>query len=177
MTTSRITTVLLASAIAACGGKTATQVSPPAVIDARPSDPSADAAPREVPPVDAPPDATPAPDPVAIQAALVVAERAAYDAAKPAFDRYCASCHQQGGKKATRKKLGHFDITAYPFTGHHTDEIGPTLREVLAIGGGKPTMPMDKPGSVSAEDLALFAAFADAWDRAHAGAAAADHAD
>jgi hypothetical protein len=113
-------------------------------------------------------------------AALLADERAAYDHAKPAFDKHCASCHVKGAKQATKKKLDHFEMSAYPFGGHHAGTLGPTIRKVLAIDGGKPTMPYGKPGTVTGDDLAAIAAWAKAWDAAQAGGAHAaaphDHA-
>ena len=95
------------------------------------------------------------------------AEQAAYEKAKPVFAKYCASCHTKGGAKATKKKLDHFDMTAYPFGGHHATTIAATIRKVLAIRGGKPTMPSDKKGAVKGDELALIAAWCDAFDAAH----------
>jgi hypothetical protein len=37
------------------------------------------------------------------QAKLLGDERAAYETAKPAFEKYCAGCHTQGGKQATAR--------------------------------------------------------------------------
>ncbi len=107
-------------------------------------------------------------------------EHAAYEKAKPVFDRFCAGCHTQGGKQATKKKLDHFDMSSYPFGGHHAATLGPTIRKVLAIDGGKPTMPSNKPGSVTGDDLAAIAAWTRAWDAAqsagaHPGTAAHAH--
>ena len=57
----------------------------------------------------------------------------------------------------------------YPFGGHHAGEAGQAIRKVLGIGGAtKPTMPSDDPGAVTGDDLAKIAAWADAFDRAHA---------
>jgi|GEM_PF-1129907 len=119
----------------------------------------------------------PAADEAAAQAGRVAAETAAYQQAKPVLAKYCAGCHQQGGKKATAKKLEHFDLTSYPFGGHHTAEITHVMREVLGISGGKPTMPSDKPGAVKGDDLALIAAWADAYDAAHPPAGHGEHHD
>jgi mono/diheme cytochrome c family protein len=103
--------------------------------------------------------------------AVLADEQAAFDKAKPVFAKYCAGCHTQGAKQATAKKLDHFDMTGYPFGGHHAATLGPTIRKVLAIGGGKATMPNGKPGSVSGDDLAAIAAWAKAWDAAQAAGA------
>ena len=105
------------------------------------------------------------------QAALLAAERAAYDKAKPVFDKYCAGCHTHGGKQATEKKLDHFEMTSYPFGGHHAGTLGPTIRKVLAVDGGKATMPNGKPGSVTGDDLAVITAWSRAWDAAQAAGA------
>jgi hypothetical protein len=62
-------------------------------------------------------------------------------------------------------------MTSYPFGGHHAGTLGPTIRKVLAIGGGKATMPSGKPGSVARDDLSAIAAWAKAWDAAQAAGA------
>jgi mono/diheme cytochrome c family protein len=98
--------------------------------------------------------------------ALLADEQAAFDKAKPVFERYCAGCHTQSGKQASAKKLDHFEMTSYPFGGHHAATIGPTIRKVLAVGGGKATMPDNRPGTVTGDDLALIAAWTKAWDAA-----------
>lgn len=95
------------------------------------------------------------------------AEQAAFDKAKPVFVKYCASCHTKGGAKATAKKLDHFDMTVYPFGGHHAGTMAATIRKVLGIGGRKPSMPADRKGAVKGDELALIAAWADAFDAAH----------
>jgi mono/diheme cytochrome c family protein len=122
-------------------------------------------APREPTPSPSPP------DPAKVKADLLAAEMKAYENARPVFGTYCASCHAQGGKNASAKKLGHFDMTTYPFGGHHAGEMSATMRTVLGIGGGKPTMPKGKPGVLTPDELAIVAAWADAFDAAHAGGA------
>ena len=112
----------------------------------------------------------PQPDPAKVKADLLAAETAAFANAKPVFDAHCAKCHTQGGKKASAKKLDHFDMTSYPFGGHHAGEMGATIRKVLAIDGGKATMPADKKGAVKGDELALIKAWSEAFD-AHAGGA------
>ena len=95
-------------------------------------------------------------------------ERAAFAAAKPAFERHCFRCHTTAGKKSKHKALEHISMDRYPFGGHHAGEAGPAIRKVLAIGGAtKATMPSDDPGAVTGDDLAKIAAWADAFDRAH----------
>ena len=94
-------------------------------------------------------------------------ETDAYTKAKPVFDKYCAKCHTKTGEKATPKKLDHFDMTAYPFGGHHAKTIGTTIRTVLGLTSKKATMPDDKPGSLKGDDLAAIKAWADAWIAAH----------
>lgn len=103
--------------------------------------------------------------------ALLAAETTAFERAKPVFEKYCAKCHTSRGKNASSKKLAHFDMTTYPFRGHHAGEMSATIRKVLAIGGGKPTMPADKKGAVQGDELAAIAAWADAFDASHAGGA------
>ncbi|MGN6109642.1 MAG: c-type cytochrome [Kofleriaceae bacterium] len=158
----------LVLAIAACGG------SKPAPAPTTPVAEQTEPAPAPAEPVEtapAEPAEPPAPDPAQVKAELLAAETAAYEKAKPVFVKYCASCHQKGGRKANKKNLDHFDMTSYPLGGHHAAEIGEEVREVLGIGGGKPTMPAGKPGSVKGEELALIAAWVDAFEAARAGGA------
>jgi hypothetical protein len=108
------------------------------------------------------------------KAARLADERAAYDKAKPVFEKYCASCHTHDGKHATANKLDHFEMSSYPFGGHHVGTLGPTIRKVLAVGGGKASMPKTKPGLVAGDELAAIAAWAKMWDAAEA--AGAHHA-
>lgn len=160
----RLASIIVVVAIA-CGGSP--QQRPPAP-------PPADPVPMHEPvavdagaPVAAPTDAAPA-DP---NAELLAAERAAFERAKPVFDRWCAKCHAKGGKNASAKKLGHFDMTTYPFGGHHAMEISGAIAKALGLTGKKPTMPADKKGAVQGEELALVKAWIDAFDAAHAGGA------
>ena len=98
-------------------------------------------------------------------------EQAAFDAAKPAFERDCFRCHTTAGKKSKHKAMQHLAMDAYPFGGHHAHEVGKVVRGALGVGGVKATMPSDEPGSVRGEDLRLILAWADAFDRAHPAAA------
>jgi mono/diheme cytochrome c family protein len=111
------------------------------------------------------------PDPAQLKAELLAAEKVAFEAAKPVFDKHCARCHKQGEKLATAKKRDHFDMTTYPFGGHHPDTIAAEIRKSLGMTGKKPRMPADKKGAVKGDELALIAAWADAFDKAHAGGA------
>jgi mono/diheme cytochrome c family protein len=168
-------TILLAILVAACGGGS----SRPAPTTPPPGDPVPMKEPAAAGPA-APtgptrPAEPPAPDPAKIKAELLAAETAAFEKARPVFDRYCASCHTKGGKLATAKKLDHVDMTAYPFGGHHAMEISGAIRKALGIGGGKPTMPFNNKGAVKGDDLALVAAWADAFDASHQGGAHDGH--
>ena len=87
--------------------------------------------------------------------------------------KYCASCHSRAGKKAAKKKLDHFSMDGYPFGGEHAKSIGNEIRVVLAIDGTKKaSMPPDKPGSVTGDDLAAIKAWTEAWQ---ASGAAGNH--
>jgi mono/diheme cytochrome c family protein len=121
-------------------------------------------------PVDKPvePEKPVEPDPEQQKAALVAAELAAYEQAKPVLEKHCAGCHAKGGKGAKASTLRHFEMTAYPFGGHHAETISAEIREVLGATGKKPTMPKNKPGIVQGEELALILAWADAFDATHA---------
>jgi len=116
-----------------------------------------------------------APDPAKVKADLLAAEMTAYEDVKPLVEKYCAICHSKGNKGGKAKILAHFETTTYPFGGHHAIEVGKNVRKVLGIGGGKPTMPKNKPGTVKGDELALFAAWADAFDASHAGGAHEGH--
>jgi hypothetical protein len=134
---------LLILALAACGSKTPAGDTTPTKTE-----PDASVA-AETPPVD-----------------LLAAENAAYEAARPVFTKFCDECHNQSGAKAEPDRLGHFDDTSYPFGGHHVTTMGPTIRHVLGLDGSEPEMPKNMPGAVKGDDLALIAAWADAWQAA-----------
>jgi mono/diheme cytochrome c family protein len=165
--------LLTTFALAACGSKSPPAETTPSPPDEAPATPPPDAMPADHEDhTSVTPDATATrPDPAQVKADLLAAETAAYEQARPVFEKYCASCHQKGGKSATAKKMGHFDMTAYPFGGHHTGEMAETIRKVLGIHGSKPTMPKNKPGSVKGDELALMAAWADAFQASHEGGA------
>ena len=95
-------------------------------------------------------------------------ELAAYEVAKPVFERHCFRCHTTAAKKAKRKSLDHLTMDDYPFGGHHAGEAATVIRKVLGVGGkAKATMPSDDPGAVAGDELAKVLAWADAFDRAH----------
>lgn len=152
--------------LTACGGcsSTSTSTTPPA-------DPVPVAEPTPIPSAPAEPGDPAMPDPAMIRAELVAAETAAFERAKPVFDRYCMKCHATSGSKASKKKLDHFDMTTYPFAGEHALEISREIRGTLGLTGKKVTMPADKKGAVKGDELALIAAWADAFDASHAGGA------
>ncbi len=100
---------------------------------------------------------------------LLAAERAAFERAQPAFQKRCVSCHTR--PKGTRSTLEHFEMTSYPFGGHHADDVGAMVRASLGASGKKATMPKNAPGTVPQDELALMLAWADAFDRAKAAGA------
>lgn len=102
------------------------------------------------------------------QAALAAAEQAAYERARPVFEKHCAKCHTSKGEKSSEKKLGHFNMDTYPFGGHHAAAAGATVREVLGVTGEEATMPMDDPGAVQGEELEAVVAWSKAFDASHA---------
>jgi uncharacterized membrane protein len=96
-------------------------------------------------------------------------EIAAFEVAKPVFERHCFRCHTTAGKKSKHKALDHISMDQYPFGGHHADEAGKVVGEVLgADATGKATMPSDDRGAVRGDDLAKIVAWAAAFDRASA---------
>ena len=132
------------------------------VIPSAPNHPANPAAPVAAP--QAGPDEAPAPT-----SAIAAAEKAAYERARPVFERYCAACHSTAGtKEAKTKALPHFSIDGYPFGGHHAGEAGENVREVLGVTGEKPTMPADRPGAVEGAELEAVVEWSKAFDRAHA---------
>ncbi len=156
--------VFLVVALAACGGGNSSKPTTPINTDPVPmSDPPK----TDVAKTDPAP-----PDP---KAELLAAETAAFEKAKPVFDKHCARCHSKDGKMTGTKPREHFDMTTYPFGGHHAMEVGKQIRKALGIDGSKPTMPNDKKGSVQGEELALIAKWADAFDASHAGGAHEGH--
>ncbi len=99
---------------------------------------------------------------------IAAAEQAAYERAKPIFEKFCAKCHATSGKKATKKTLDHFTIDTYPFGGHHATTAGQTVREVLGVSGKRATMPKDDPGAVKDADLEAIVEWSKAFDASHA---------
>ena len=159
-------------ALCACGGGSSKPASEPTkVVDPVPmTEPTATPTPTPTEPTTPAQPTTPEPK-AEPKAELLAAEMSAFEKAKPVFDKWCAKCHSQGNKLATKKKLDHFDMTKYPFAGHHAMEISKEIRDVLGMDGSKPTMPFDKKGAVKGEELAAIKAWADAFDAAHAGGA------
>jgi hypothetical protein len=99
----------------------------------------------------------------------IAQEMQAYEQARPVFAKYCAGCHTERARGTEHAEaLLHFSIDRYPFGGHHADEIGHEIREVLGAEGNEPTMPPDNPGVVQGDELKLILAWADAFDRAQA---------
>lgn len=164
---------------AACGGgsskpMTAATATTDLVPMTEPATPATTTAPAD--PVEpAKPVEPAAPDPAKVKADLLATEMAAYEKAKPVFEKYCAKCHSKSGSKQSAKKRDHFDMTTYPFGGHHAMEISGEIREVLGLTGKKPTMPPDKKGAVKGEELELIKAWADAFDASHEGGAHEGH--
>jgi hypothetical protein len=99
-------------------------------------------------------------------------ETAAYEKAKPVFEKWCAECHSKTGAKPDDHAIEHFDITTYPFGGEHAMQISGEVREVLGLSGEGPSMPPDKKGAVAGEELELVKQWADAFDAARKAAQA-----
>lgn len=156
-------------ALASCSSRPPPPTSP--IPDEQPqAAPGAGSEPETSPPQAAPPPAPPPTDPAPAQAEpdLRSAELAAYENARPVFDKFCASCHAQGGPGARKGTLAHLDITSYPFGGHHAVAVAASIRKSLGVDGSTATMPRNKPGSVTGADLELIKAWADAFDASHA---------
>ena len=174
------TAILAMFVLAACSGgsgssKPTAPVNPDPVPMTEPAHDHADGG-HDHPTQPTKPDPDPAKDLAKVKAELLAAETAAYEKAKPVFEANCARCHTKSGKMTGEKKRDHFDMTTYPFSGHHAMELGKQIRKSLGIDGSKPTMPFDKKGSVKGDDLKLIASWADAFDAAHAGGAHQEHA-
>jgi hypothetical protein len=169
----KLLSLIAAAALAACGSNkpsTTTPAEPAHDHHDHEGAGSAIASPEPTPKEPEKP-AEPEPPKADPKVELLAAETAAWETAKPVFDTACALCHTSAGKKASKKKLDHFNFDTYPLGGHHTATIGFTIREVLGISGKKPTMPYDKPGSVKGDDLAKIKAWTDAWEAAEKGGA------
>lgn len=175
------TLIALVLACAACGGGSSKPKSTTtASTDPVPMTEMGSAAPTETAnPVDpvkpTEPAEPPAPDPAKIKADLLAVEMAAFDKAKPVFDKHCAKCHSKDGSRQSTTKREHFDMTTYPFGGHHAMDVHNEIREVLGVTGKKPTMPADKKGAVKGQELELVKAWADAFDASHKGGAHEGH--
>ncbi len=172
--------LVLVATLAACSGgskssKPITPANPDPVPMTEPAHDHADGGHDHPTQPETPPDPA-KPDPAKVKADLLAAEMAAYEKAKPVFEANCARCHSKDGKMTATKKREHFDMTTYPFGGHHAMELGKQIRKSLGIDGSKPTMPFDKKGSVKGEDLELIKKWTEAFDAAHAGGAHEDHA-
>lgn len=170
--------VAILSLAAACGGGSkpapTAPIADPIPMAEAPTEPTPAVNPV-TPAEPAVPDEPAAPDPASVKADLLAAEMRAYENVKPLVGQYCASCHTKGQKGAKAKILVHFETTTYPFGGHHAMEVGKNVRKVLGIDGSKPTMPKNKPGIIRGDELALFSAWADAFDASHAGGAHEGH--
>lgn len=150
----------------ACGGggdkkpTTPTEPTPtPTETMAKTETPAEQPAPTEPTPPAEPP-APPQPDPKQV---AMEAELAAFEKAKPVFEKFCQGCHGKG-RGATKKALGELDINEYPFKGEHAN--AKDIKKTLGVDGKKATMPKNKPGSVKGDDLAAIVAWADAWQAA-----------
>ena len=162
MKTLNMLVIALASILAAsCGPKDVIPSSP--THPANPEAPTGQMAHATQPDAGAEPAETGGDDKTAIAAA----EQAAYEAARPVFEKYCSNCHSSAGKKSSAKKLDHFNMDTYPFGGHHATVIGETIREVLGVTGEEPSMPKDQPGAVKGSDLDLIVAWSKAFDASH----------
>jgi hypothetical protein len=119
---------------------------------------------------------TPAPPaPAQIKADLLAVELAAFEKAKPVFDKWCAKCHSKSGRKQSASKREHFDMTTYPFGGHHAMDVHNEVRKALGLAGQKPTMPADNKGAVKGAELEAIKAWADAFEASHEGGAHEGH--
>lgn len=88
---------------------------------------------------------------------------ATYAAARPVFERHCGKCHSRAERGGNKDALKHFDMTSYPFRGHHADAIAPSIASAMGLDGSEATMPKGKAaGSVSDQDLAAIRAWVDA---------------
>jgi hypothetical protein len=100
--------------------------------------------------------------------------RAAFEVARPAFERHCFRCHRREGaasRKVKIKAIKHLDMSVYPFGGHHPDDAASVIRRALLGDEMKktpPTMPADDIGGVTGKDLEKLLAWADAFERATA---------
>ena len=161
MSTPRLCTLFTLVALAACGStaKEPTTASPPAPAGA----PTTAAAPTTTTaPTTAAPPAAASPPP-----GVNAAEFAAYERAKPAFGKFCSRCHSEGTRLSNWEAMRQFNMMTYPFGSQDAPKLGKSIRTSLGIGGGKATMPKGHAGEVQGEDLALIAAWADAYDAAH----------
>ena len=167
--------------LAACGGGSSKPPTTPPSVDPVPMNEGSATTAEPTKPVDpvkpVEPTEPPPPDPAKIKADLLAVEMAAFEKAKPVFEKHCAKCHSKDGKKQSAAKRDHFDMTTYPFGGHHAMDVHNEIREVLGLTGKKPTMPADANGAVKGDELEAIKAWADAFDASHKGGAHEGHHD
>lgn len=112
-------------------------------------------------------------------------ERAAYDAARPVLDRWCARCHVPTNGSMSVITSNTFDISTYPFGGSDGPKAGYHVADVLGImfddldgadgtdelrrpwAQHAPRMPRNDPGAVKGDELALVRTWTVAWRAAH----------
>ena len=109
------------------------------------------------------------------KATALATETAAAERAMPSFKAHCGSCHAKGGKNTSRKARNHFDMTAYPFGGHHAHELGRVVAASLWATDQDATMPKGKPGSVTGDDRRAILEWAHAFEQAAAAGAHRQH--
>lgn len=109
----------------------------------------------------------------------VAAEIAAYKAATPVFSKHCGGCHARGGAQWSEEAADHFDMSSYPFGGHHAAAIDQEVLRSLGQSGRPATMPKSGPGDLSTDEVDLISDWAKAFATAKDAGfhAEADHAD
>jgi hypothetical protein len=152
--------MIVAIALAACAPKAATSQAPSA--DAQDAGGPHHHCAGAVPPLPTPYElAIAIPYGEAVEPRISPDERTAFEAARPTFVRYCVRCHASGTKKVKRSTLDRLDMTRYPFTSRSSD-VAATVRTVVGVGGGTPSMPLVGRGCLEDRELEAIATWADA---------------
>jgi mono/diheme cytochrome c family protein len=92
-------------------------------------------------------------------------ELAAYERAKPVFERHCTACHRDGTRLTSGEAMRKVDMNGYPFGG--APRAAMTRTVMASLTGGGPTMPPFRRQPLTAEEVALIRAWAAATDAAN----------
>ncbi len=89
----------------------------------------------------------------------VEGELAAYERARPVFERECKRCHASGTRLTSTAAMGGVDMSRYPFGGGTPTEVARRIGVSIGLFGRGATMPPTRLPGLRGEDAALVAAW------------------